>query len=186
MVFCSVFWDIGPIPLFIHFNKPPIEGDQLPVETHRVHYVSIKTNTSPIITSETITNCVMCVLFYSTLHVIKACKGSQRPGASCIKLYVDFNLKVYVCTKARFCLRTKVFRFIKACVRQNMRKNPLINPSQGKIVRTCISTPTPPRNHHIWSLQRLVLRCITSSAYHFHAYSHPRDTMFNTVKGTRR
>ncbi len=33
MVFCSVFWDIFPI-----FNKPPIEGNQLPVETNRVHY----------------------------------------------------------------------------------------------------------------------------------------------------
>ncbi len=29
MFFCSVF---------IGFNKPPIEGDQLPVETNRVHY----------------------------------------------------------------------------------------------------------------------------------------------------
>ncbi len=128
------------------------------------------------------------------LHIRGICYSDKAPqcnrmtatGASCIKLYVDFNLKVYVRTKARFCVRTKVFRFIKACVRQNMRKNPLINPSQGKIVRMCISTPTPPRNHHIWSLQRLILRCITSSAYHFHAYSHPRDTMFNTVKGTRR
>ncbi len=36
MVVCSVFWDI---PLgFIGFNKPPIEGDQLPMETNRVHY----------------------------------------------------------------------------------------------------------------------------------------------------
>ncbi len=52
-------------------------------------------------------------------------------------------------------VRKKVFRFIKACVRQNLRKNPFINPSQGKIVCTCISTPTP-RKHHIWRLQRLV------------------------------
>ncbi len=30
---------LGHIPLgFNGFNKPPIEGDQLPVETHRVHY----------------------------------------------------------------------------------------------------------------------------------------------------
>ncbi len=30
---------LGHIPLgFSGFNKPPIEGDQLPVETHRVHY----------------------------------------------------------------------------------------------------------------------------------------------------
>ncbi len=30
---------LGHIPLgFIGFNKPPIEGDQLPVETNRVHY----------------------------------------------------------------------------------------------------------------------------------------------------
>ncbi len=34
--FPVVFWDI---PLgFSGFNKPPIEGDQLPVETHRHHY----------------------------------------------------------------------------------------------------------------------------------------------------
>ena len=104
----------------------------------------------------------------------------KRPGASFIKLCVDFILKVCVRTYGRICVRTKVFRFIKPCVGQNLRKNPFRNPSQGKIVRTCISTPTPPRNHHIWSLQRLVLLCITSSACHFHAYSHARDTMFNT------
>ncbi len=99
---------------------------------------------------------------------------TKSPGVSFIKLSVDFILKVYVRTKARF------------CVQQNLRKKPFINPSQGKIVRTCISTPTPPRNNHVWRLQRLVLLCITSSACHFHAYYHPRDTMFNTVKGTRR
>ncbi len=96
-----------------------------------------------------------------------------------------FHPKMYLHTKARFCLRTKVFRFIKPCVRQNLRKNPFINPSQGKIVRTCISTPSPPQNNHILSLQCLVILCITSSAYHFHAYSHPCDTMFNTVKDKR-
>ncbi len=74
------------------------------------------------------------------------------------------------------------FRFIKPCVRQNLRKNPFINPSQGKIVRMIISTPTPPRNHHIWSLQRLVLLCITSSAYYSHAYSHPRETCLTPSK----
>ncbi len=88
------------------------------------------------------------------------------------------TLNVYVGTKARFCVCTQVFRFIKPCVRQNLCKNPFINPIQGKIVLTCISTSSPPRNHHIWSLQCLVLLCISSSAYHFHAYSHPRDTMF--------
>ncbi len=39
---------------FIGFNKPPIEGDLL--DTHITF--SIKTNTSPIITSKTLTNCV--------------------------------------------------------------------------------------------------------------------------------
>ncbi len=57
---------------------------------------------------------------------------------------------MYVCTKDRFCDAWIFFRFIKPCLRQNLRKNPFINPSQGKIVRTCISTPTPPRNPHIW------------------------------------
>ncbi len=88
-------------------------------------------------------------------------------------------------TKARSCIRVIFFRFIKPCVHQNLCKNPFINPSQGKSAHTCISTPSPPRNHHIWSLQRLVLLCITSSAYHFHLYPHPSDTMFNTIKGTR-
>ncbi len=80
-------------------------------------------------------------------------KTNKTPGASCIKLYVDFILKVYVDTSARFYVRTKVFRFIKPGVHRNLRKNHFINSSQGKIVRMCISTPTPPVNHHIWSLQ---------------------------------
>ncbi len=70
---------LGHIPLgCIGFNKPPIEGDQLPEETNRVITVSIKTNTSPIITSKTITNSVMCVLclsHYKYRHVIKGAKG---------------------------------------------------------------------------------------------------------------
>ncbi len=33
MVFCSVFWDILG---FIGFNKPPIEGDQLPAVTNLI------------------------------------------------------------------------------------------------------------------------------------------------------
>ncbi len=56
---------------------------------------------------------------------------------------------------------------------------PLYIPVRGS---TCISTPTTPRNHHKWSLQRLVLLCITSSAYHFHAYSHPLDTCLTPSK----
>ncbi len=59
-----------------------------------------------------------------------------RPGVTFIKIYIDFILKVYI--------DTKVFRFIKTSVQQNLRKNTFINPSQGKIVRTCISTPSPP------------------------------------------
>ncbi len=47
---------------------------------------------------------------------------TKSPGVSFIKLSVDFILKVYVRTKARF------------CVQQNLRKKPFINPSQGKIV----------------------------------------------------
>ncbi len=100
-----------------------------------------------------------------------------RTGVLFINLSVDFILTVYILTKPSFCASTKVLRFIKPRVRQNQRKNPFINPSQGTIVRMCISTMSPPRNQHIWILQRLLLVCITSSAYHFHAYSHPLDTM---------
>ncbi len=78
-------------------------------------------------------------------------------GVSFIKLSVHFILKVYVCTEAWFCIRVNFFTFIKPCICLNLRKNPFINPSQGKVVRMCISTLTPPRNHHTWSLQRLVL-----------------------------
>ncbi len=131
-----------------------------------------------------------CQTFYQfiALTCISPTPNNEQStsGASCIKISVDFILKVYVRTKARFWIRTKVFRFIKPYVRQNLRKNPFINPSQGKIVHTCISTLSPPWNNYIWSLQHLGLLCITSSAYHFRAYSHPCDTMFNTVKGTRR
>ncbi len=95
-------------------------------------------------------------------------------GVSFIKLSVYFILKVYVCVI--------FFRFIKPCVCQNLRKKPLINPSQGNIVRMCISTPSPPRNHHVWNLHPLVLLCITSSSYNFHAYSHPRDTCLTPSK----
>ncbi len=80
------------VPLgFIGFNKPPIEGDQIQVETNRVHYVSVKTNTSPSITSKTITNVVMVLIFFfffSTLPVItNACNGSHRPGHSSCYTY---------------------------------------------------------------------------------------------------
>ncbi len=34
--FCSVFWDVSLG--FTGFNKPPIEGNQLPVETNRHNY----------------------------------------------------------------------------------------------------------------------------------------------------
>ncbi len=57
---CSVS---GHIQLgFSGFNKPPLEGDQL---THRLHTVSIKTNTNPNIIIKTITILVYCffVLF---------------------------------------------------------------------------------------------------------------------------
>ncbi len=59
MGFCSVF--LGLIPLGLSgFIKPPIEGDQLPVETN------IGTSTIPIITSETITHSVMLsIVFFS-------------------------------------------------------------------------------------------------------------------------
>lgn len=63
----------------------------------------------------------------------------ETPGASCINLSIDFIIKVYERTKARYYI----------------------------------------------SLQYLASPCTTSSAHHFHAQSHPRDTMFNTVKGTR-
>ncbi len=138
------------------------------------------------------TNCVAEYVYMHSCNqasITLSSSGSQTlqtSGVSFIKLSIDFILKVYVHTKAVFCIRVNVFRFIKPCVRQNLRKNPFINPSQWKSVHTCISTPTTPSNHYIWSLQHLVLLCIiTSSAYHFHAYSHPRDTMFNNVKGTR-
>jgi len=68
---------------------------------------------------------------------------------------------------------------------QQQQQQKTLNASQGKIVHTCISTPTPPQNHHILSLQHLVLLCITSSAYNFYAYRYPRDTMFNTIKAIR-
>ncbi len=97
----------------------------------------------------------------------KFCPYLSCPEVSFIKLSGDFILKVYVRTKARLCVRVNFFRFIKPCVRQNLHKNPFINPIQGKIVRTFISTPSPPRNHHIWSLLRLLLRCIT----HLHIIS---------------
>ncbi len=101
----------------------------------------------------------------------KFCPYLSCPEVSFIKLSVDFILKVYVSTKARLCVRVNFFRFIKPCVWG----------SQGKIVRTCISTPSPPRNHHIWSLLRLVLRCISFPCI-FPSTWH----VFNTVRGTRR
>ncbi len=43
MVFWSVF--LGHISVgFIGFNKPPIEDDQLPVETHSFHYTQYKSH----------------------------------------------------------------------------------------------------------------------------------------------
>ncbi len=89
-------------------------------------------------------------------HSPETCSAAQ----DFIKLSVDFILKVYVRIKARLCVLVNFFRFVKPCVCQNLHKNPFINPSQGKIVRTCIPPPTHPRNHHIWNLQRLVLLSI--------------------------
>ncbi len=88
-----------------------------------------------------------------------------------------------VCTHKRSLLHAhKSFQIYKTMRTPEPVQKSLYKSRSGE--DTCISTPSPPRNHHIWSLQRLVLLCITSSAYHFHAYSHPCDTMFNTVKGT--
>ncbi len=81
-----------------------------------------------------------------------------RTGASCIKLSIDFIIKLRVQKKPRFCIRTKFFRFIKPCVRQNLS---FINPSQGKTVRSCISTLSPPeitryvRNNWWWAIEFL-------------------------------
>ncbi len=70
---------LGHIPLgFIGFNKPPIEGDQLPAETHRVHYVSIKTNTSTIITSKTITNVVMVSIVFFNITCYKCLQREPK------------------------------------------------------------------------------------------------------------
>ncbi len=104
----------------------------------------------------------MTAVFNKYLNRLGAILVYSFSGVSFIKLSVDFILTVYI--------RTKGY--------QNLCKNPFIKASQGKIVRTCIFTPSPHRNHHIWSLQRLVLLCITSSAYNFLAYSCPRNTMF--------
>jgi hypothetical protein len=41
----------------------------------------------------------------------------ETPGVSFIKLCVGSLLKVYVRPKAKFCVRQKIFRFIKPCVR---------------------------------------------------------------------
>ncbi len=64
-------------------------------------YIYIKTDTSPIITSKTITHFVMVSIvffFSSTLHVItNACKGSQRPGNCCCYTYrtiISFNMQL--------------------------------------------------------------------------------------------
>ncbi len=52
-------------------------------------------------------------------------------------------------TKDRFCICTKVFRFIKACIHQNMCKNPFINPSQGKMT-PCLTPSTVQDIKEIW------------------------------------
>ncbi len=97
-------------------------------------------------------------------------------GTSLITLSVDFILKVYVGTTHN------IFQIYKTMgMPEPVQKFPLYIPVSGRL---CVRA-SPPQNHHIWSLQRLVLLCITSSAYHFHAYSHPCDNMFNTIKGTR-
>ncbi len=58
-------------------------------------------------------------------------------GVSFIKRSVDFFLKVYVGTKARFCLRTCfwIYKYAGTCA-----KNSFIDPSQGKIMHACISS----------------------------------------------
>ncbi len=58
-------------------------------------------------------------------------------GVSFIKRSVDFFLKVYVGTKARFCLRTsfRIYKYAGTCA-----KNFFIDPSQGKIMHACISS----------------------------------------------
>ncbi len=63
-------------------------------------------------------------------------------GVSFIKRSVDFILKVYVGTKARFCLRTsfQIYKYAGTCA-----KNSFIDPSQGKIMHACISF----WNHHM-------------------------------------
>ncbi len=89
----------------------------------------------------------------------------------------DFILRVYVRTKARFCARTKVCR--------NLRKNPFINPSQGKIMRVHLHPDSSQKSPHMeLTMPSFIMHNLI--CIHLHAYSHPRDTLFNTVKGTRR
>ncbi len=84
------------------------------------------------------TNCVAEYVYMHSCNqasITLSSSGSQTlqtSGVSFIKLSIDFILEVYVLTKARFCIHVNVFRFIKPCVRQNLCKNPFINPSQGK------------------------------------------------------
>ncbi len=109
----------------------------------------------------------------------------RRPGVSFIKLSVDFILKVYVCTKASFLRTRDFFQIYKNTRTPEPAQKSLYKTQSGEKCAYVHLHPDSSPNHHIWSIQRLVLLCITSSAYHSYAYSYPRDTMFNTVKGTR-
>jgi len=113
------------------------------------------------------------VISYLSMHNLlpHSVKGriASGPGVSFIKLCVGSLLKVYVRPKAKNGVRQKIFRFIKPCVRQNQGRIPFINPSQRKHMRLLPEITI--------CLQRLVLLCTSSSAYHLHVIIHPRDTM---------
>lgn len=118
-------------------------------------------------------------IFITIIIFGKIMRLPHYSGVSFMKFSIDFNLNMYVHTI--FCICTS-FQIYKT-TRTPEPAQKCINPSQRKILCSCISTLSPPQNHHIWRLRCLVLLCVTSFAYH--ACTHPRDTMFNSVKGTR-
>ncbi len=103
-------------------------------------------------------------------------------GVSFIKRSVDFFLKVYVGTKARFYLRTsfRIYKYAGTCA-----KNSFIDPSQGKIMHACISfeiticvrDSTRSVTGHIHSPEHLQPAIGTPSYTHFTQMLNVRSTV---------
>ncbi len=111
---------------------------------------------------------------------------SNSPGVSFIKLSVDFIQKVYVCTKARFCVRVHFFQIYKTMHTPEPAHKLLYKSQSGE---DCVYVHLHPDSSQKSPYMELTTPSFTMHNLIFISFPctfPPTWHMFNTVKGTRR